>query len=80
MGAEQAELAARNRWSALRSLQDVLVAGVRVDAAALKEARDQVVRNATQRIHELELQVAQRDLALRTSWCCPSAAGQVPTA
>jgi predicted flap endonuclease-1-like 5' DNA nuclease len=63
---EQAELAARNRWSALRSLQDVLVAGVRVDAAAQKDARDQVMRNATQRIHELELQVAQRDLALRT--------------
>ncbi len=62
---EQAELAARNRWSALRSLQDVLIAGVRVDAAAQKEARDQVVRNSTQRIHELELQVAQRDLALR---------------
>jgi predicted flap endonuclease-1-like 5' DNA nuclease len=63
---EQAELAARNRWSALRSLQDVLIAGVRVDAAAQKDARDQVVRSSTQRIHELELQVAQRDLALRT--------------
>jgi predicted flap endonuclease-1-like 5' DNA nuclease len=63
---EQAELAARNRWSALRSLQDVLIAGVRVDAAAQKEARDQVVRNSTQRIHELEQQLAQRELALRT--------------
>ncbi len=28
---EQAELAARNRWQALKSLQDTLVAGVRVD-------------------------------------------------
>jgi predicted flap endonuclease-1-like 5' DNA nuclease len=63
---EQAELAARNRWSALRSLQDVLIAGVRVDAAAQKDARDQVVRNSTQRIHELEQQLAQRELALRT--------------
>jgi predicted flap endonuclease-1-like 5' DNA nuclease len=63
---EQAELAARNRWSALRSLQDVLVAGVRVDAAAQKDARDQVVRNSTQRIQELEQQLAQRELALRT--------------
>jgi predicted flap endonuclease-1-like 5' DNA nuclease len=63
---EQAELAARNRWSALRSLQDVLIAGVRVDAAAQKEARDQVVRSSTQRIHELEQQLAQRELAIRT--------------
>jgi predicted flap endonuclease-1-like 5' DNA nuclease len=62
---EQAELAARNRWSALRSLQDVLIAGVRVDAAAQKEARDQVVRSSTQRIHALEQQLAQRELALR---------------
>jgi predicted flap endonuclease-1-like 5' DNA nuclease len=31
---EQAELAARNRWQALKSLQDILVAGVRVDIKA----------------------------------------------
>ena len=62
---EQAELAARNRWAALRSLQDVLVAGVRVDAAAQKDARDQVMRASTRRIHELEQLLTQRDLALR---------------
>jgi predicted flap endonuclease-1-like 5' DNA nuclease len=33
--AEQADLAARNKWTALRGLQDVLDAGVRVDAKAM---------------------------------------------
>ncbi|MBL8327849.1 MAG: DUF4332 domain-containing protein [Rubrivivax sp.] len=33
---EQADLAARNRWSALRALQDVLDAGVRVDGRGMR--------------------------------------------
>jgi predicted flap endonuclease-1-like 5' DNA nuclease len=61
---EQAELAMRNRWAALRSLQDVLVAGVRVDAQAQKEAQQQTARGATERVHELEKQLAERDKAL----------------
>ncbi len=43
---EQADLAARNRWTSLRTLQDTLVAGVRVDGrsndAQLKETRAQL--------------------------------------
>jgi predicted flap endonuclease-1-like 5' DNA nuclease len=43
---EQADLAAHNRWAALKKLQDVLIAGVRVDTSAtdaqLKDARAQL--------------------------------------
>ncbi|MFN7983180.1 MAG: helix-hairpin-helix domain-containing protein [Vicinamibacterales bacterium] len=40
---EQADLAARNRWSSLRTLQDILDAGVRVDhAGAAKDLRLQL--------------------------------------
>lgn len=48
---EQALLAAHNRWDALRSLQDVLVAGVRVDTKA-QDKKEQA--GATQRIADLE--------------------------
>jgi predicted flap endonuclease-1-like 5' DNA nuclease len=41
---EQADLAARNRWQALRALQDVLVAGVRVDGRALKAENESLKR------------------------------------
>lgn len=48
---EQADLAARNRWSSLRTLQDILDAGVRVDHASA--ARD------------LRLQLADRDAQIQ---------------
>jgi predicted flap endonuclease-1-like 5' DNA nuclease len=57
---EQALLAAHNRWEALRALQDVLVAGVRVDAAkaaARDEQADAAARNAAKRVAELEAEV-----------------------
>jgi predicted flap endonuclease-1-like 5' DNA nuclease len=56
--AEQALLAAHNRWDALRSLQDVLVAGVRVDVKAQhaqdKKEQSSASRDAAQRIASLE--------------------------
>jgi predicted flap endonuclease-1-like 5' DNA nuclease len=61
---EQAELAMRNRWAALRSLQAVLVAGVRVDAQAQKDAQQQTARGMNDRVQELEKQLAERDKAL----------------
>jgi predicted flap endonuclease-1-like 5' DNA nuclease len=57
---EQALLAAHNRWEALRALQDVLIAGVRVDAAkaaARDEQADAAARNAAKRVAELEAEV-----------------------
>jgi predicted flap endonuclease-1-like 5' DNA nuclease len=57
---EQALLAAHNRWEALRALQDVLVAGVRVDAAkaaARDEQADAAARNAAKRVAELEAEI-----------------------
>jgi predicted flap endonuclease-1-like 5' DNA nuclease len=41
---EQADLAARNRWTTLRALQDVLDAGVRVDTRALKGSVEDLKR------------------------------------
>jgi predicted flap endonuclease-1-like 5' DNA nuclease len=61
---EQAELAMRNRWAALRSLQDVLVAGVRVDVQAQKDASHQAARSTSDHVHELEKQLAARDKEL----------------
>jgi predicted flap endonuclease-1-like 5' DNA nuclease len=61
---EQAELAMRNRWAALRSLQDVLVAGVRVDAQAQKDASHQAARGTADHVRDLERQLAERDTAL----------------
>jgi predicted flap endonuclease-1-like 5' DNA nuclease len=61
---EQAELAMRNRWAALRSLQDVLVAGVRVDVQAQKDANHQAARSTTDHVHDLERQLAARDKEL----------------
>jgi predicted flap endonuclease-1-like 5' DNA nuclease len=58
---EQAELAMHNRWAALRSLHDVLVAGVRVDVNAQKEAHEAAARQLTQRVQELEQQLAARN-------------------
>jgi predicted flap endonuclease-1-like 5' DNA nuclease len=61
--AEQALLAAHNRWDALRSLQDVLVAGVRVDTKAQQsqERKDQAsaARDSTQRVAALEAEIAR---------------------
>lgn len=57
---EQALLAAHNRWEALRALQDVLIAGVRVDAAkaaARDEQADAAARNAAKRVAELEAEI-----------------------
>jgi predicted flap endonuclease-1-like 5' DNA nuclease len=57
---EQALLAAHNRWEALRALQDVLVAGVRVDAAkaaARDEQAEAAARNAAKRVAELEAEI-----------------------
>jgi len=48
---EQADLAARNRWSSLRTLQDVLDAGVRVDHASTAK--------------DLRLQLADRDAQIQ---------------
>lgn len=47
--AEQADLAARNRWGALRALQDVLDAGVRVDARGLKATVEDLKRQLAAR-------------------------------
>jgi predicted flap endonuclease-1-like 5' DNA nuclease len=57
---EQAELIVNNRWSALRSLHDVLVAGVRVDVNAQRQAHEAAARQLTQRVQELEKQLAER--------------------
>ncbi len=58
---EQALLAAHNRWDALRSLCDVLVAGVRVDTKAqqAQDSKEQASasRDATQRIADLEAEI-----------------------
>ncbi len=57
---EQALLAAHNRWQALRALQDVLVAGVRVDpakAAAREEQADAAARDAARRVAGLEAEL-----------------------
>ena len=63
--AEQADLAARNRWSALRSLQDVLVAGVRVDGQATPRARERDTADAAAKLNELLAQLAERDAELK---------------
>ncbi len=52
---EQADLAARNRWTQLKSLHDVLVAGVRVDAPA----------NGAQELVDLRAQLAARDAEIQ---------------
>ncbi len=62
---EQAALAMHNRWAALRSLQDVLVAGVRVDANAQKQAQEQATRALTDRIQALERQLAESGKEMR---------------
>ncbi|MDZ7923881.1 MAG: helix-hairpin-helix domain-containing protein [Marinagarivorans sp.] len=62
---EQAALAANNHWAALRSLQDVLVAGVRVDANEQKRAQEEVVLGMNQRIRLLESQLAERDQEIK---------------
>ena len=51
---EQADLAARNRWASLKTLQGVLVAGVRVDNAGLETE-----------VKDLRLQLASRDAELK---------------
>jgi predicted flap endonuclease-1-like 5' DNA nuclease len=62
---EQAELAMHNRWTALRSLHDVLVAGVRVDVNAQREAHEAAARQLTQRVQELEGQLAARNAEMQ---------------
>jgi predicted flap endonuclease-1-like 5' DNA nuclease len=55
--AEQADLAARNRWTTLRQLQDVLDAGVRVDSQARSAA-------TAGELAALKQQLAERDAEL----------------
>jgi predicted flap endonuclease-1-like 5' DNA nuclease len=62
---EQAELAMRNRWAALRTLQDVLVAGVRVDVQAQKEAQAKAAHDGSDRVRALEAQLAASEKALQ---------------
>ena len=52
---EQAELAARNRWRALKSLQEVLIAGVRADSSHGHEAQ----------MKDLRAQLAEREAEIR---------------
>ena len=67
--AEQAELAARNRWTTFKSLTDVLVAGVRVDGEAAKaqqkQAHDRETGDLGRRVSDLEAQLAARDTELK---------------
>lgn len=51
---EQADLAARNRWSSLKALQDVLVAGVRVEGGGLDS-----------QVKDLRAQLAERDAEIK---------------
>jgi predicted flap endonuclease-1-like 5' DNA nuclease len=62
---EQAELAMRNRWAALRSLQDVLVAGVRVDVQTQKDAQAKAAQDSNDRLLALEAQLAAREKELQ---------------
>ncbi len=62
--AEQADLAARNRWSALRALQDELVAGVRVDGRAAQQATERGAADSASALSALQAQLAQRDAEL----------------
>ena len=62
--AEQADLAARNRWSALRALQDELVAGVRVDGIAAQQATERGAADSASALSALQALLAQRDAEL----------------
>lgn len=62
---EQAELAMRNRWPALHSLQSVLVAGVRTNVQAQKQERDAASHAAAERVLDLERQLAERNNELQ---------------
>jgi predicted flap endonuclease-1-like 5' DNA nuclease len=75
---EQALLAAHNRWEALRALQDVLVAGVRVDAAkaaARDEQADAAARNAAKRVAELEAEIQRLRTPAAIDFAAARAAG-----
>ncbi len=67
--AEQADLAARNRWVTFKSLTDVLVAGVRVDVEAnkaqAKQAQDKATGDLSRRLSDLEAQLAAQDSELK---------------
>jgi len=75
---EQALLAAHNRWEALRALQDVLIAGVRVDAAkaaARDEQADAAARNAAKRVAELEAEIQRLRTPAAIDFAAARAAG-----
>jgi predicted flap endonuclease-1-like 5' DNA nuclease len=76
---EQALLAAHNRWDALRSLCDVLVAGVRVDTKAQhaqdKQDRASASRDAEKRIAELEAELKRMRTPVPINLAAARAAG-----
>jgi predicted flap endonuclease-1-like 5' DNA nuclease len=76
---EQALLAAHNRWDALRTLCDVLVAGVRVDTKAqqAQDKKDQSAasRDASQRIAELEAELKRLRIVAPINLAAARAAG-----